>query len=137
MDRDRAPALERGRAAAAAGVHGGGRRGGVGRTMERWRLNDSSKVIRLFCSDLDGTLVGNPEASRRFAKVWTSMPESRCPILCYASGRLLSQVLDLLPRAGLPLPDYVLAGVGTEIYDVRARSVLKEMTSMFGDGWDR
>ena len=39
----------------------------------------TSPAIRLFSSDLDGTLLGNPESSRRFRAVWDSMARRERP----------------------------------------------------------
>lgn len=120
----------------------------MGRTVERRRLKkrktaqnsprkNVARPIRLFCSDLDGTLLGNPEGTQRFCRAWLSVEEKQRPLLCYASGRLLHEQLDLLPRTGLPNPDYLIGGVGTEIYDFKRRHLLKDFSAQFSDGWDR
>ena len=59
-----------------------------------------AQSIRLFASDLDGTLVGNPEATRHFARVWQALPATRRPLLVYNSGRLVEEVLDVCASAG-------------------------------------
>ena len=50
--------------------------------------------IQFFCSDLDGTLLGNPEATRRFKTAWESLPKNARPQLGYASGRFVQDVID-------------------------------------------
>ena len=55
-----------------------------------------SSSVRMFCSDLDGTLIGNPEATRRFKQAWESLPARSRPLLVYTSGRLVQDVIDLL-----------------------------------------
>ncbi|MEQ1603405.1 MAG: HAD-IIB family hydrolase [Pyrinomonadaceae bacterium] len=91
--------------------------------------------IKLFCSDLDGTLVGNPEATQRFTEVWESLGPTR-PLLCLSSGRLLSDAQELLKLEPLPKPDYLITGVGTEIYDQNGAEPLVEYFDSYKNGWD-
>ncbi len=97
----------------------------------------STKPIRLFSSDLDGTLLGNPEAVQRFNAAWFAPHGSQRPLLVYNSGRLIDDVLNLITMGSLPWPDYIIGGVGTEIHDVRAGRTLDEFTQALGRSWDR
>ena len=92
--------------------------------------------IRLFSSDLDGTLLGNPESARRFRTVWEGMPRSDRPLLVYNTGRLVDDVRRLVDSGDLPSPDFVIGGVGTQVVDWRGRMDFKEFTAHLARGWD-
>ena len=92
--------------------------------------------IKLFCSDLDGTMLGNPESIRRFNDAWESIPSKQRPLLCYNTGRLVDDVLTLLQTEALPGPDYIIGGVGTQIYDARKKQHVAEFDAQFREGWD-
>ncbi len=96
----------------------------------------TSDKIQLFCTDLDGTLLGNPESTRRFKDTWESLPKKQRPLLCYNSGRLVQNIIDLLATQCLPWPDYIVGGVGTQIYDGRQKRPLNEYNKQFRTGWD-
>jgi sucrose phosphatase-like protein len=69
-------------------------------------------------SDLDGTLLGDDLAMRAFADWFeTARDQFR---LVYTSGRFIESVMGSIERNRLPIPDAVVGGVGTEIYDVAA-----------------
>jgi len=92
--------------------------------------------IKLFCSDLDGTMLGNPESIRRFNDAWESFSRKQRPLLCYNTGRLVDDVLKNLETDTLPKPDYIIGGVGTQLYDLRKKRHVAEFDKQFGEGWD-
>lgn len=94
-----------------------------------------SLPVRMFCSDLDGTLIGNPEATRRFKHAWENLPARSRPLLAYASGRLVQDVIDLMATQVLPWPDYIIGGVGTQIYDGRQKRPLGAYSLKFRASW--
>src|SRR5258708_835358 len=99
-------------------------------------MSSQTPAIRLFSSDLDGTLLGNPEATRRFKIAWKSIPDAQRPVLVYNSGRLVPDIKRLLSQGLLATPDYLIAGVGTQIFDVHAGQMLKDFDAQFQSGWD-
>lgn len=93
-------------------------------------------AVKLFSSDLDNTVFGDPGAMVRFRAFWQDLPAAERPILCYNSGRLLDDQIELLADGPLPQAQFLIGGVGTEIYDVEAESRLDEYEERFFDGWD-
>jgi len=93
------------------------------------------KPIRLFSSDLDGTLLGNPEATRRFKTAWEKLPARRRPLLVYNSGRLVDDLRRFVSDSTLPVPDYYIGGVGTQIFDERTDHFLDDFYQFLSEGW--
>lgn len=92
--------------------------------------------VRLFATDLDGTLLGNPEATQRFKTAWEALsPEAR-PLLVYNSGRLVDDLRRFADDGVLPPGDYWIGGVGTEVYEVAARRRLRDFDTHLAQGWD-
>ena len=100
-----------------------------------------SEQIKLFSSDLDGTLLGKPDASLAFYHTWEKLRKTEepyaAPVLVYNSGRLLQHSLEVLKSSSLPEPDYIICGVGTTIYDYRKRNYIKVFEDTLNSGWDR
>lgn len=92
---------------------------------------------RLFSTDLDGTLLGNPEATQRFTSAWTSLAANDRPILVYNSGRLVADIQNLVASGLLPRPDFYIGGVGTELVDAPSGQPLPGFIDYLAQGWDR
>lgn len=92
--------------------------------------------IRLFSSDLDGTLLGNPESAQRFKTAWEELAPARRPRLVFNSGRLVDDMQRLVAAGALPAPDFYIGGVGTQIFDVAAGVALPEFDEHLSAGWD-
>lgn len=92
--------------------------------------------VRLFSTDLDGTLLGNAEATRRFKAAWLALsPEAR-PLLVYNSGRLVNDLRRFVDDGTLPPGDFWIGGVGTEVYDVATGQMLVEFHDALARDWD-
>ncbi|HRE82543.1 MAG TPA: HAD-IIB family hydrolase [Opitutaceae bacterium] len=95
-----------------------------------------SSHIRLFSTDLDGTLIGNPESTRRFRLAWENLSPNERPLLVYNSGRLVPDVEQLIAAEQLPRADYLIGGVGTQIHEVRTGNRLHEFDELLRPEWD-
>lgn len=72
---------------------------------------------RALFTDIDQSLLGNPEGVRAFADV---MRENRkCVTLGIATGRRLDSALSILKKNRLPVPDVLITSLGTQIHYAR------------------
>lgn len=99
------------------------------------------EAVKLFSPDLDGTLIGKPDATLAFQHTWEELRREGkprpAPILVYNSGRLLPHTLEVIKTSYLPDPDYLICGVGTIIYDYKKREFIKVFSDTLNTGWDR
>jgi len=68
----------------------------------------------LLVTDLDNTLVGDDEATQVFNQRLQLQRSQIC--LVYATGRSHASTCELIAQKQLLAPDYLIAGVGSEIY---------------------
>lgn len=94
------------------------------------------KTFSLFASDLDGTLLGNPESAHRFRQTWEALPKKGRPLLVYNSGRSVADMRALIAARKLPPAEYLIGGVGTEFYDAKGDREPPEFAGQFGEGWN-
>jgi sucrose-6F-phosphate phosphohydrolase len=70
--------------------------------------------MKLLVTDLDNTLVGDDEATQVLNQFLQSKRSQIC--LVYATGRSHASTSNLIAQKQLLAPDYLIAGVGSEIY---------------------
>lgn len=76
--------------------------------------------LRLFASDIDGTLLSHSSPEReksaraQFFRLFTPRPTRT--MLCYVTGRSLALTKEVITNAELPEPDALICDVGTSLY---------------------
>lgn len=93
--------------------------------------------MRLFSTDIDGTIYDGPESASLFSRYWDTLRrEERPPLLVYNTGRALDDTRALLRDTGLPEPDYLICGVGTVICRAGAAEPLAAWSEQLSRDWD-
>jgi len=87
----------------------------------------------LLVTDLDNTLVGDDEATQILNQFLQSKRSQIC--LVYATGRSHDSTNELIAQKQLLAPDYLIAGVGSEIYQDGALDL--DLAEDLSQGWDK
>ena len=76
----------------------------------------------LLCTDLDRTLIpnGNAVESKRARSCFCELVENDDITLVYVSGRDIGRIYQAMDTYDLPMPAYIIADVGTRIYQSTA-----------------
>jgi sucrose phosphatase-like protein len=88
----------------------------------------------LLISDVDNTLLGDDEALERLA-AWIA-PRRRRLALVYTSGRFCASQRESILSGGLPEPDALIGGVGTEIREWLSWRPDDAWAARLALGWD-
>jgi sucrose-6F-phosphate phosphohydrolase len=87
----------------------------------------------LLVTDLDNTLVGDDEATQVLNQFLQSKRSQIC--LVYATGRSHASTSELIAQKQLLAPDYLIAGVGSEIYQDGVLDL--DSAEDLSQGWDK
>ncbi|MBK7873359.1 MAG: HAD-IIB family hydrolase [Saprospiraceae bacterium] len=93
-------------------------------------------TIQFLSFDIDNTLIDEGSLDGNFSEYWMLTPPEQRPKLCYNTGRLLNDTLHLIKSKVLPTPDFIISGVGTNIYDFKEKKILKEFAEILEEGWN-
>ncbi|MFI0428102.1 HAD-IIB family hydrolase [Mariniflexile sp. HMF6888] len=92
--------------------------------------------IKLLSFDVDNTLIEFHTLKSNFTSIWNTYKPNSDILLTYNTGRLVDDVLNLIKKGVLPEPHYIIAGVGTLIYDYKNECTVKEFNDVLDDGWN-
>ncbi|MEM7699593.1 MAG: HAD-IIB family hydrolase [Verrucomicrobiota bacterium] len=93
----------------------------------------------IFSTDIDGTIYDSLETATHFAEFWEALTtgSEQEGKLIFNTGRSIGDTLGLLSEVPLPQPDFIIGGVGTEIYSCEQSEKIDDWESyLVGDGWE-
>ena len=93
--------------------------------------------IRVFATDIDDTLLGDPASERRFREAWESLSSEARPLLVYNSGCSIAHVQWLVLERRLPSAEFIIGAIGTELHDPVDPQAADEFRQSISPGWDR
>lgn len=95
-------------------------------------MNDHSLLL---ACDLDGTLIGNPEALVRFRHWYTEQVDAVSAIV-YASGRFVDSVVEDITALDLPKPVAIIGGLGTQVRLFPSMATIQEWEGDLQREWN-
>lgn len=100
-------------------------------------IENGEAEIKALAFDLNGTLIGRPDAVFLFNHCWESIvARANPPRLVYLTGWLLNNAVQSIRHNSLPEPDYLICGSGTRIYDYKEGESIRVFAEILEEGWD-
>ncbi|MFT4154613.1 HAD-IIB family hydrolase [Parafilimonas sp.] len=93
-------------------------------------------AIKFLSFDIDDTLLPVSNHHFSFVRQWKKITFDEPPLLCYNTGRLIDDTMKLILSRRLPVPSYIICGVGTAIWDVKTRKLIKAFSQVLEEGWN-
>lgn len=89
----------------------------------------------MLCTDLDGTVLGDPEGEARF-RDWAQRIRGRVT-LAYVTGRHIDSVRSMVAEGQLPEADFISTDVGTKVWDPRDNQnrLARHYVNLADAGW--
>lgn len=88
----------------------------------------------LLVSDVDDTLLGDDAALEQFI-AWHEQADAPLRIV-YASGRFVASIIESIEQAGLPTPEAIIGGVGSEIRRYPEGELFDEWADQMSPNWN-
>lgn len=88
----------------------------------------------ILATDLDGTLVGNPEGLQQLLTFYNE--QTYDVSLIYITGRYFDSALALIEQEQLPVPDVLVTDVGTSIYTGPNFEKDRDWADRMLEGWE-
>jgi len=88
----------------------------------------------ILATDLDGTFLGGTDKQCKVLYDWISAHENH--ILIFVTGRDLPFIRQLVKSPGMPRPHYIIADIGTSVFDGATFEPVLDVESSIATLWD-
>ena len=99
-------------------------------------MNSPCGAIRLFATDIDDTILGDPRSAALFKDTWESLDAERRPLLVYNTGRSIDDVRWLAVERRIPGAEFVIGALGTEVFDPVDAGTSAAFAAEIAASWD-
>ena len=108
----------------------------AGRMRDDPNSSAAGAPVGLFCVDLNGTLLGNPEATAHFTTAWRRRGSGERPALVYTCGRSVDEIRRVVAEHRLPEPTAVIGGLGTTVSIAGHDAEAAQFNERFASCWN-